>query len=576
MNRISTRITFVVLTALLIGGFPNFMIQEAQAGGVVSFKVAGSITTTANSVQACFLETDVNTSAALTTVTNWSIAGNALTGGTVTFLDGTCSGADGVTITSMTGTGLPLATDATPTIELADIDLQHGGANDQTTVINIALTDGAPPTFVSAETTSTTTIAITFSEDIVDNLEDDEFTINGVAGGSGISASDVVGAVLTLTTDGYSILSTETVTITYDGAASDLEDTVTLNDVADFGPSAVTNNVAAVVTSTSSNGSGCSDCEAPTLGLNSESKRIVENGFTYNGKSADVERFFTPYPLITATVGKQNTAVFKIYENMGPENVKHFAFAFGLDKSDIISNSKAMIELDIDHEGTETVTVTDPENALDNIKVSTNIGNCIEGEPNTQCLIVTINHMFRTPLDFNMVATDVWDMKRNSWQNYYNHGIEVIGESLNPAKIHDGINAGHIYHLTETSRTTAVDEFDNTWSLHNGKWMKDYVQNERVQDTSSVFNRMHSDFVEYKELQAQNAIPQLLESCPTCLDSYANFDDSFGHEYSNEINKLDNPEIIQKMILENERAQKIMNYLLDPLYYQKLSFNSNQ
>ena len=31
MNKISTRITFVVLTALLVGGFPNFMAQEAFA-----------------------------------------------------------------------------------------------------------------------------------------------------------------------------------------------------------------------------------------------------------------------------------------------------------------------------------------------------------------------------------------------------------------------------------------------------------------------------------------------------------------------------------------------------------------
>ena len=31
MNKLSTRVTFVVLTALLVGGFPNFMVQEAFA-----------------------------------------------------------------------------------------------------------------------------------------------------------------------------------------------------------------------------------------------------------------------------------------------------------------------------------------------------------------------------------------------------------------------------------------------------------------------------------------------------------------------------------------------------------------
>jgi hypothetical protein len=49
----------------------------------------------------------------------------------------------------------------------------------------------------------------------------------------------------------------------------------------------------------------------------------------------------------------------------------------------------------------------------------------------------------------------------------------------------------------------------------------------------------------------------------SCLDSFTDFDDSFAHEISNELNALDNPKIIQKMLLENERAQKIMNFLLD-------------
>ena len=466
-----------------------------------------------------------------------------------------------------------LATDVTPTIQFTnngDVKTCDTTTNTATNFGPTAITDGLSPQFSSANTATTTTIDVVFTETIDDagTVAIGDFTLTGntLTGTPSLSGTTVT---LTVTTE---IASGDILTIAYAETNGDLED-ASNNFVRTFTAQSVTNNIAAP---TEKNGSGCSNCEAPTLGLNSESKRIVENGFIYNGKPTDVERFFTPYPLISATVGKQNTAVFKIYEDKGPENIKHFSFAFGLDKNDIISNSKTMIELDIDHEGTETVTVTDPENALDNIKVSTKIGNCNGNDLDIQCLIVTIDHRFRAPLDFNIVATDVWDVKRNSWQNYYNHGIEVIGESLNPAKIHDGINAGHIYHLTETSKTTAVDEFDNTWSLHNGKWMKDYVQNERVQDTSSVFNRMHSDFVEYKELQAQNTIPQLLESCPTCLDSYANFDNSFGHEYSNEINKLDNPEIIQKMILENERAQKIMDYLLDPLYYQKLSYNSNQ
>ncbi len=52
-----------------------------------------------------------------------------------------------------------------------------------------------------------------------------------------------------------------------------------------------------------SGGDGCDgDCQAPTLGVNNDGRRLVENGFTYNGKQIDVERFFTPYPLIKVNV----------------------------------------------------------------------------------------------------------------------------------------------------------------------------------------------------------------------------------------------------------------------------------
>jgi len=282
----------------------------------------------------------------------------------------------------------------------------------------------------------------------------------------------------------------------------------------------------------SSGSGGCDNCEAPTLGINSKAKRMVQNGFTYNGIPTDVERFYTPYPLLTVNVGDKNTAIFKIYEDTGPQNIKHFAFAFGLGTDQIISNSKAMIELDIDHEGTETITVTDPENALENIDVSTNVDSCNGGSADSQCLIVTIDHTFRAPLDFNIVATDVWDMKRNSWQNYYNHGIEIEGESLNLPKQYNGISKGHIYHLTETSKTMAVDEFGNTWLFQYDVWMKDYIKNERVQDPHwSVMNRMHSDFADYKELQAQIAQEQLLELCDTCLESpFTGFTNSWAYE----------------------------------------------
>jgi len=256
------------------------------------------------------------------------------------------------------------------------------------------------------------------------------------------------------------------------------------------------------------------------------------------------------------------------FDNMGPDSISHFELAFGLANGESIGMSKAVINWDKTFDGVETVTLDDPENVLDAIKVTTTDGYCSD-EMQTKCLIVKVKHTFRAPLDFNMLGTNVWDAKRNAWQNYYNHGIEVVGESLNPPKEYDGINKGQIYHLTETSKTSAVDEFGNSWSLEYGLWVMDYVPAERIPDTSSIMTRMHSEFPQLKETQANDAIEQLLVLCSTCLMPYADFEDSFSLEYSERTSRIIDPELQKNLMIESEKAQKIMNHLLDSLLYRQ-------
>lgn len=285
----------------------------------------------------------------------------------------------------------------------------------------------------------------------------------------------------------------------------------------------------AVTTTNDKNGSGCSgDCTEPTLGLNNDGRRLVDNGFTYNGKSIDVERFFTPYPLITVNVGEPNVAKFKIYDNGGVDNISHFELAFGLAKGEIIGNSKAVINWDKSFDGIETITLDDPENVLDIVSVLTSETLCSE-DSKQKCLLVKINHIFRAPLDFNILGTNVWDTKRNAWQNYFNHGIEVEGESLNPPKEYDGINRGHIYHLIETDKNKAIDEFGDKWSLKHGVWSKDYIPHKRMDDlTMQGYDRDNSNFKMYKYGQQLIAEDKLREICGKCFDEpFAEINDIF-------------------------------------------------
>ena len=183
----------------------------------------------------------------------------------------------------------------------------------------------------------------------------------------------------------------------------------------------------------SSGGSECDDCTPPTLGYDEYGAKLVDGGFAYNGLASDVAYFFTPYPLIESEVGKQNTVALKMYENEGPGNVEHVSLAFGLRSGEVISESRAVINYDIAFDGTGTVSVIDPDGAIDleTLSASHEVVECSAGST-LECLSVTITHMFRAPLEFDIVGTDVWDRERNSWQNYYNHGIHVSGEPLDP------------------------------------------------------------------------------------------------------------------------------------------------
>lgn len=205
--------------------------------------------------------------------------------------------------------------------------------------------------------------------------------------------------------------------------------------------------------------SKCDDCTAPTLGLDEDGQRVVTGGFSYNGNAADVAGFFTDYPQITAQIGDENTVVLKIYDEDGPGQVRHASVAFGLRAGQSISESLAAISWDRDHAGTETVTVTDPHGAIqDDASVSATEVRCAEGSPR-QCLEVTISHTFMAPLGFDMVGTNVWDADRNGRQNYFNHGVRLVGESLvpEPGMLIDGVR---FYPVSAGSDLSVVSDGD--------------------------------------------------------------------------------------------------------------------
>ena len=276
-------------------------------------------------------------------------------------------------------------------------------------------------------------------------------------------------------------------------------------------PSLVVDAIAS--SSASGSGNGCNgDCTPPTLGVDDTYKRIVDAGFSYNDHPTDVALYYTHYPLVTVNVGQENKAVLRIYDNSGSRHIEHVELAFGLRLGEILDESKATIALDFNFDGGKTVSTFDPENALQDIRVETTTEKC-SPFTSAECLVVTIYHTFRAPLDFNIVATDVWDFDRNEWQNYYNDGVEISGDSLNPPKEYVGIYKGHQIHITETGKNSAVDANGNTWTF-NKEWMMDYKPAKKIDAiTSHGYDRNHDEFPVYKknqEILARHTLEQIL------------------------------------------------------------------
>jgi len=314
----------------------------------------------------------------------------------------------------------------------------------------------------------------------------------------------------------------------------------------------------------SSGGGSCSNCHAPTLGVNQHGKRLVDEGFSYNGKAVDVEQFYTPYPLVTAFINQDNVAKFTIFDDMGPQNIRHFSLAFGLSMGEILSESKAVIEWDRSWDGVETVTEFDPENALKDISVNSYQSSCrTESVLSNDCLVLEFHHKFRKPLDFDMIGTNVWDSKRNAWQNYYNHGIKVAGDSLDPAPQHVGIYQGYLVTLTETGKNTAIDADGNTWT-YSKSWTRDFISQGKIEDGTTMlgYDRNNAWFETYMKGQELLAQEKLNEMLGEKLGYFDSLNDPVTINYD-PIKRADDPEFQKRLQLAKLHAYHTLFQMLN-------------
>jgi len=292
--------------------------------------------------------------------------------------------------------------------------------------------------------------------------------------------------------------------------------------------------------------------------------------------------------LITTPIGQNNTIKLKIFENRGPDNIAHVGLSYGLGKGETFNEGRVTIEYDRTFDGIEKVTKFDPNDVIGSVNVTTTKVKCSESN-NEMCLEVTFNHIFRESLDYNMVATNIWDFQRNGWQNYFNHGIQIVGESMNPPNEFTGIYKGHIYRLTETGKNTAIDDEGNSWSFDK-TWNRDYIkpvkQNVEIlnenkimaieslgfdyPDAKEIFGvtRLDHRFKDSKEQQKIEADVVINSICPECKEkSFEEINNIFFYNMPERHSKLE--ESSDAIKIEEQKALEFLKKYFSLMYPDK-------
>ena len=211
----------------------------------------------------------------------------------------------------------------------------------------------------------------------------------------------------------------------------------------------------------------------PTLGMNSEHERVVDNGFTFNGNTINVDHEYTEFSLITTSVGQKNTLELVIYEERDMSLVH---IGLGLENiRTAIQEAEAFIDYHFRPSNSllEPLDVIDKDNILQNVSMkSIDHYKCNDEDiDHLDCIKMVFEYEYREAPKSNIIAVQLVDDNGNKFTHYFNHGIAVSGESLNgPVTV--------IVGGIEYTRTDKVNDI----------WESDGIEYKKISET--LFDRI--------------------------------------------------------------------------------------
>lgn len=181
---------------------------------------------------------------------------------------------------------------------------------------------------------------------------------------------------------------------------------------------------------------GCRrDCEAPTMGVTYEGKQIVDNGFTINGRSFNVDELTQTLPTTKVRTGEIVKIRLVVFENSGGEFLKNTSLSIGDYADDQHVNILSTISFDqnfvavlkaplsSDSDVSKTITVTDPSGLLKDVMVKTS-------DVDSYRTAVDIIFRVTTPIDTSDIIVKSIDAKKNSRTNVFYDAIAVTGKQI--------------------------------------------------------------------------------------------------------------------------------------------------
>jgi len=319
----------------------------------------------------------------------------------------------------------------------------------------------------------------------------------------------------------------------------------------------------------------------PTFGLDHNTlQQLIEGGFSFNGKSHDItDNWWTPFAEQKVKVGSTNSFTTKVFAD---KQLQVQEFLFGIPAVGEAHNAELGIEIVYDYSREiDSINVIQKTGIIDvdSIKVENTMSKCLSDDSDERCVTTHLSMKFLEPLQDKIMAIKAIDFRGRSHITYLNEGFDISGNSLNPMNTMMIVGTEKHEGLVEVTQTAKYSDIwiaqdDREFEMNEyGSFTQINQSFERHIDTGVMKNRLHSEFYTLKQSQADLAssiMPAYYRTSINYEDSFSEINDIFAYEYPETFNsKLDTPEIQNKMIIQAEKAQKIMEYLLDPTSYRK-------